>query len=84
MLTLMNGTGYPHYTGGDPPGFGDDRADYEQALAVDPQYAPALYGRGIVKRITGDAAGSAAAPAAPKRHQPHADRPLSLACVRPG
>jgi crotonobetainyl-CoA:carnitine CoA-transferase CaiB-like acyl-CoA transferase len=24
-LTLMNGTGYPHYTGGDPPGFGDDR-----------------------------------------------------------
>src|SRR3954470_15633880 len=24
-LTLMNGTGYPHYTGGDPPGYGDDR-----------------------------------------------------------
>ena len=24
-LTLMNGTGYPANTGGDPPGYGDDR-----------------------------------------------------------
>ena len=30
-LTLMNGTGYPHYTGGDPPGYGDDRAQPRRA-----------------------------------------------------
>jgi crotonobetainyl-CoA:carnitine CoA-transferase CaiB-like acyl-CoA transferase len=26
LITLMNAAGFPHYTGGDPPGTGDDRA----------------------------------------------------------
>jgi len=32
-------------------------ADYDAALVLDPNHASALYGRGIAKRRSGDAAG---------------------------
>jgi len=48
----------------------------------DPQYAPALYGRGIVKRIKGDAAGGGADVASAKHFQPDIDREMSRAGVR--
>lgn len=62
--------------------YGKALADYEQALLFDPQYAPALYGRGIVKRINGDAAGGGADVASAKHFQADIDRVMMQAGVK--
>jgi hypothetical protein len=49
---------------------------------VDPQYAPALYGRGILKRMNGDAAGGGADVAAAKHFQSNIDAVMAAAGVK--
>jgi tetratricopeptide (TPR) repeat protein len=44
-------------------------ADYEEAIVINPQYAPALYGRGIIRMKNGDLAGGGADVALAKRHR---------------
>jgi Aspartyl protease len=45
-------------------------ADFESALRIEPNFAYALYGRGLTRRAAGDAAGGAADIAAAQRMQP--------------
>ncbi len=44
-------------------------ADYEEALVINPQYAPALYARGIIRMRNGDLAAGGADVALAKRHR---------------
>jgi tetratricopeptide (TPR) repeat protein len=49
-------------------------ADFDAALRISPQYAAALYGRGLTKRALGDAAGADADIAAAQRIDPDVAR----------
>ena len=44
-------------------------ADYEEAIVINPQYAPALYARGIIRMKNGDLAGGGADVAVAKKHR---------------
>ncbi len=57
-------------------------ADYEQALVINPQYAPALYARGIVKLKKGDLAGGGADIAAAKYIRQTIDAEMARAGVK--
>ena len=61
-----------------------DRAltDYEQALVINPQYAPAIYARGIVKLKKGDLAGGGADIAAAKYIRDTIDVEMARAGVK--
>ena len=57
-------------------------ADYEAALVINPQYAAALYGRGIIRRRNGDPAGGGADVAAATHHRPNIAAEMARAGVK--
>ena len=57
-------------------------ADYEEALVINPQYAPALYGRGTIRIRNGDLARGGADVAAAIHHRPNIAAEMARAGVK--